>query len=107
VPDHVHRVPGYESNKADYLKRLPAKPGVYRMLGKDGEVLYVGKARSLKARVAQYARGRGHDNRITRFLCEVVRAVRVRVIASRTSAIDVDMRLKAASTFSPMPCSLW
>ena len=42
----------------DAWKRLPARPGVYRMLGADGEVLYVGKAKSLKNRVGQYAQGR-------------------------------------------------
>ncbi len=45
-------------------KRLPDKPGVYRMLGDGGEALYVGKARSLKKRVMQYAQGRFHTQRI-------------------------------------------
>ena len=48
----------------DEVKRLPDKPGVYRMLGEGGEALYVGKARSLKKRVTQYAQGRFHTNRI-------------------------------------------
>jgi len=37
-----------------FVESLPARPGVYRMLGAAGEILYVGKARSLKSRVASY-----------------------------------------------------
>ncbi len=47
---------------------LPLGPGVYRMLGKDGEVLYVGKARSLKRRVASYTRAAGHSRRIAQMI---------------------------------------
>ena len=52
----------------DYLRRLEDKPGVYRMLGVKGDVLYVGKARSLRRRVASYAKPTGHNSRIGRMI---------------------------------------
>lgn len=48
----------------DEAKRAPDGPGVYRMYGEDGTCLYVGKARSIKKRVTQYAQGRFHTQRI-------------------------------------------
>ena len=52
----------------EFVKNLPNKPGVYRMFDKEGNVLYVGKARNLKKRVSNYARGHGHNNRIARMI---------------------------------------
>ena len=54
----------------ELVKRLPNAPGVYRMMNAAGDVLYVGKARSLKKRVTQYAQGRFHTNRIGRMVRE-------------------------------------
>ncbi len=54
----------------DYLRTLDASPGVYRMLNAASEVLYVGKARNLKARVSNYARPSGHSGRIARMIHE-------------------------------------
>jgi len=52
------------------VKRLPNAPGVYRMMNAAGDVLYVGKARSLKKRVTNYAQGRFHTARIGRMVRE-------------------------------------
>src|SRR6056297_3774692 len=53
-----------------YLKTLDARPGVYRMLDAQARVLYVGKARNLRARVSNYARPSGHSGRIARMISE-------------------------------------
>ena len=52
------------------IRTLPNGPGVYRMIDAAGEVLYVGKARSLKKRVSNYARGIGHTNRLAQMISE-------------------------------------
>lgn len=67
APESVRR--GVEVIRG-HLKHLPNGPGVYRMFDARGDVLYVGKARSLKKRVASYARGVGHNNRIARMIAE-------------------------------------
>ncbi len=51
-----------------YLKTIDASPGVYRMLDAESRVLYVGKARNLRARVSNYARPSGHSGRIARMI---------------------------------------
>ncbi|WP_333898372.1 excinuclease ABC subunit UvrC [Agrobacterium pusense] len=52
----------------EFVKHLPNAPGVYRMFNEAGDVLYVGKARSLKKRVGNYAQGRVHSNRIAQMV---------------------------------------
>jgi excinuclease ABC subunit C len=52
----------------DYLRTLDGSPGVYRMLDAQSRVLYVGKARNLRARVSSYARPTGHTGRISRMI---------------------------------------
>ncbi len=53
---------------SEAVKTLPNAPGVYRMADRDGNALYVGKARSLKKRVQSYTRVNGQANRIARMI---------------------------------------
>jgi excinuclease ABC subunit C len=54
----------------DYVRNLPDAPGVYRMVGQKGDVLYVGKARSLCKRVASYTQANRLSNRLRRMVSE-------------------------------------
>ncbi|PZU56623.1 MAG: excinuclease ABC subunit C [Brevundimonas sp.] len=71
---------------ADEARRAPDKPGVYRMYGEDGTCLYVGKARSLKKRIVQYAQGRFHTQRIG-LMVSLTRSMELVVTASETEAL--------------------
>ncbi len=53
---------------AHYVTQLPASPGVYRMLDRDQNLLYVGKAKALKKRVNAYSKLSGHSRRIQRVI---------------------------------------
>ncbi len=52
------------------LRNVPSTPGVYRMLDRKGDALYVGKARNLKNRVQNYTHPAGLSNRIRRMVAE-------------------------------------
>lgn len=55
-----------------FVRTLPSAPGVYRMVDANGEVIYVGKARSLKSRVTNYTRPEGLPVRIQRMIAATV-----------------------------------
>src|ERR1700761_966659 len=76
----------------DQVRRLPDAPGVYRMLGDGGEVLYVGKARSLKKRVLQYAQGRFHTQRIAHMV-DLTRAMEFVTTRTETDALLLEINL--------------
>jgi excinuclease ABC subunit C len=71
---------------------LPNTPGVYRMFDAEGTVLYVGKAKSLKKRVASYVRGFGHTNRIARMIAETA-AMECVTTATETEALLLEANL--------------
>jgi excinuclease ABC subunit C len=59
----------------DYWKQAPLGPGVYRMIAADGEVLYVGKARSIKKRIASYMRPEVQSARIAKMVARTASMV--------------------------------
>ena len=63
------------------LAALPSSPGVYRMISAKGDVLYIGKAKNLKKRVASYA---NIANQSTRILRMVAQAASIEVVSTHT-----------------------
>ena len=76
----------------DEVRRLPDAPGVYRMIGEGGEALYVGKARSLKKRVLQYAQGRFHTQRIAHMV-DLTREMVFVTTRTETDALLLEINL--------------
>jgi len=68
----VDGVPAAVRHGAEAIRRVwehaPVGPGVYRMIAANGEVLYVGKAKSVRKRIASYMRPSGHSTRIARMI---------------------------------------
>src|ERR1700728_131895 len=71
-----------------YGKLAPSRPGVYRMIDARGDVLYVGKAKNVKKRVAAYARPTGLDTRIERMIA-TTRSLEFVVTRTETEALQI------------------
>jgi excinuclease ABC subunit C len=74
------------------IDNLPLSPGVYRMLDDEGNALYVGKARSLKKRVASYANSANLSNRLRRMVAETA-ALEVVVTHTEVEALLLESNL--------------
>lgn len=75
-----------------YVSGLPKKPGVYKMLGAGGNVIYVGKARDLKSRVGSYFSGR-QDSAKTLVLVKQIASIEVVITASDNEALLLENNL--------------
>ncbi|HEV7438948.1 MAG TPA: excinuclease ABC subunit UvrC [Methylobacterium sp.] len=88
--------PGAVTAGTEVIRRfwttLPTSPGVYRMFDDKGDVLYVGKAKNLKARVGSYARGQAHSNRIARMISQTA-AMEFVTTATETEALLLEANL--------------
>lgn len=75
-----------------FLKSVTESPGVYKMYDADGHILYVGKAKRLKARLASYFRSTGLNVK-TRSLVARIRDIQVTVTHSETEALLLEQTL--------------
>ena len=76
----------------DFVHTLPRKPGVYRMIAADGEVLYVGKAKSLRSRVAAYTQPTRLATRLIRMV-SATRTMEFAVTGSEAEALLLENNL--------------
>jgi len=81
-----------EFDHRQFLQGLTTRPGVYQMYDRDGELLYVGKARNLKARVGSYFRGRGLSEK-TMALVGRIADIQVTVTSTEVDALLLEHNL--------------
>src|SRR6266478_4214627 len=77
---------------SEFAKHAPQGPGVYRMIGAGGEVLYVGKAKSIRKRVLSYARPTGDVTRIARMVA-ITASIEFVTTATETQALLLEANL--------------
>jgi len=75
-----------------FVDSLPGRPGVYRMLGADGEILYVGKARNLKSRVGSYFQPSNVHPKVVALIGKTVN-MEVTITNSDTEALLLELNL--------------
>ena len=75
------------------LQRLPDKPGVYQHYDAEGTLLYIGKAKSLKKRVASYFGKKTYENGKTRLLVQRIADIRFIVVETEVDALLLENNL--------------
>ena len=80
------------TSSREHWRHAPNGPGVYRMIAESGEVLYVGKAKNVRKRVASYTRLAGHVNRIARMISATATMVFISV-ETETDALLLEANL--------------
>lgn len=71
---------------------MPEKSGVYRMIGDEKNILYIGKAKNLKKRLLSYTRPTGNNNRITRMV-SLIKDVEITITETEIDALLLELNL--------------
>ncbi len=79
-------------NAKEFVQNLTQRPGVYRMIGANGDVLYVGKARNLRKRVGSYFSGRAQEAK-TIALVRQIENIDVTVTRTEAEALMLEYNL--------------
>ena len=82
--------------KAPYIKKLkllPDQPGVYKYFNKSGDIIYIGKAKSLKKRVTSYFNKQQFENRKTKVLVSKIHDLNVTVVPTELEALLLENSL--------------
>jgi len=74
------------------VKTMPEKPGVYRMIGEEKNILYVGKAKNIKKRLQSYVRPLGNNNRISKMV-SLIKNVEITITENETDALLLELNL--------------
>ncbi len=75
-----------------YVRTLPQRPGVYRMLGEGGDILYVGKARNLRSRVASYFRADQLHPKVMALVAQIA-GIEITLASSEVEALLLEHNL--------------
>lgn len=75
------------------ITEIPHSPGIYKYLDKDGEIIYIGKARDLKKRVASYFNKQAYENRKTAILVSHVKQIEYTVVDTEIDALLLENNL--------------
>ena len=90
--DHAVSIVGGVAVLRVALRNVPGSPGVYRMLDRKGDALYVGKARNLKSRIQNYTHPAGLSNRLRRMVAETA-TLEIVVTATEAEALLLECNL--------------
>jgi excinuclease ABC subunit C len=92
MTDSSQPIPAEKFNSKAFLKTVPHKPGVYCMINREGEILYVGKAKDLKARVSSYFRRNLLNSRIWSMVRQI-QNVHITITSTEAEALLLESNL--------------